>query len=820
MAINVQFTRGANTFGLTTAPYSVGLDFTLPAVNMAYNVSSGTSANMNGGGSLIGARANNRAFGFTVRIMATNMNEAGSYARRLAGFINVQSSDPLFIDYRENSDIPVPLWGQFGAPLRFEVVTCNVGNIDELYAKTSGHAFFVTVTAEVKPLAVGQRQKLLNARGGVFEDSYGTADGMARGLGSFEGTTNKMTNPVFGAATWNTGWTTAVEAVAKNTDSRYVLPGLLQSVKIVAAGSNNVFYQSINAGNTNKHSFSAYIMLPNGGTPTNADVLIYYNVGLATSFQDLGNGLWCAYVDNMSGINLATATGLLVLSGRSCYLLGFQMEEKAYHTPLSYGDLLGNSWSGTAHASTSVRAAAVCVVERTDDTLSIAQGAVQVVWRPYYANTFGASEYFWAADRADLAVLSMQANFFAGDDKIYLTDGLSSISTAAQTFSAGDVMVLTFVWGPAGLAIYKNGVLAASGATYTPPAAVNSATLVVGAANTGSQCNGTLMGFDVYATQLSQAQVTAMYTAASAIVNGGGRVSTVPWLWSKDGDGIVDNCDDSTRDNWCVAGGVPGSIEAKTHWDVTPSTMAKTGYWLMCSKLNQFAIPSGASAPQNYYDISGTVDANASGGAAHAFSTASGDGSNYSIEFSFVNIPGNFNGKVSVFARCSHSTAVGTFTMSPFFRYNAGGNNQGAFKPVRFGAATTYYWFYLGDIDLSLSSRVNALYSTMLMGIGLTWAGATGILYTDYLMFVQGEIARLTGGSGGSHIILDGNVAYRANSGGETIYSTLSMVGNIIDLAPGKTNIVWFAIGDHAESNVITDTATLLVAVTPRYGLL
>ena len=140
-----------------------------------------------------------------------------------------------------------------GAPLRYEIVTGYASAPDEKYTATTGRGWFTTVTLEVKPLALGNRQKLANASGGVFEDNFGMTDGTPRGLAMFRATTNKMTNPVFGASTYSTGWTAGANLIAsKNTDPRSCLPGVSQSVILTArAATNHTYTQSINAGNTN-----------------------------------------------------------------------------------------------------------------------------------------------------------------------------------------------------------------------------------------------------------------------------------------------------------------------------------------------------------------------------------------------------------------------------------------------------------------------------------------------------------------------------------------------------------------------------------------
>ena len=113
MAVQVKLTRGNTYIDLTTAPYGVGLDFAPPGINPVYNIGAGTSANRTGGGKLISSRYNDREFVFTVRVISTSRGGADAAARALATFIE-PGLDPLYLEYRSNASIPVPIWGQLG----------------------------------------------------------------------------------------------------------------------------------------------------------------------------------------------------------------------------------------------------------------------------------------------------------------------------------------------------------------------------------------------------------------------------------------------------------------------------------------------------------------------------------------------------------------------------------------------------------------------------------------------------------------------------------------------------------------------------------
>src|SRR3990167_8695340 len=137
-----------------------------------------------------------------------------------------------------------PLWGQDG--WLFYQIEHGVASVGGEYAETNRRAtnVFVRLDLIIRPYALGLRQRLASATGGVLEDTIGAADGQSRGLIIAEATTNKMTNPVFGHATWNNGWTAGSNIIAtQNTDKRFLLPGTTSSAKLTrnasTAGQSN-----------------------------------------------------------------------------------------------------------------------------------------------------------------------------------------------------------------------------------------------------------------------------------------------------------------------------------------------------------------------------------------------------------------------------------------------------------------------------------------------------------------------------------------------------------------------------------------------------
>ena len=156
-----------------------------------------------------------------------------------------------------------------------------------------------------------------------------------------------------------------------------------------------------------------------------------------------------------AGIASAQNTGVEIEAvGVSGYLMGYQADEKAYPTPLCWGDLMGCAWTGTAHASTSTRTAARWQ-QNLANCLNNAEGTIVVAWQPDRANTtYSADNYLFTT-----RVTEMRAYFDFTNDRWVFTDNTNTINGQAHTFAAPAPQVLHFVFEQGSLKIYRNGSL-------------------------------------------------------------------------------------------------------------------------------------------------------------------------------------------------------------------------------------------------------------------------------------------------------------------------------------------------------------------------
>ncbi|MCC6192071.1 MAG: hypothetical protein IT318_23830 [Anaerolineales bacterium] len=551
---------GPRTLNLNSGRYAVA-DFAPPGVAVV-PLMGGQSSGSRRGRSKRGATPVNRAWQFGLHIR--NCSSPAEVTRAVADLEYMLSlagddDEPLRLFFKPDTNVAAdPLWGQSG--YYYEIAHAEAPELlpDGFYGLLRGEYYpNVRVRCELKPEPLGRPQVLASALGGILEDRLGTGDGQSRGLQIPIAMTNLITNPVFGHATPLNGWMVggAITATA-NYDARFVLPGARASAKLVCdSGAGTTFTQSITFGDTNPKSFYAVVKLEDGSAVSSSQVsLRYAGSSLSTTVRSLGDGFYML-TGTATGVASAQNTGVIVSADNTVYLCGYAATSSG--TPsIPWGDLLGCSWSGTPHASSSTRVAGRVRIPIDTTVLNRQQGAIRMVWMPDQ-NSAGVADYY-------LFVAGGLVGAFEGATQAWLFyDGTTSLKSAATAYTDLVPVVLYFTWGNAGRAIYINGVLVASTASFTPPA--QATFCYIGSDSAGAnQARGTFLGFDIYPTPMTAAEVLADYTNVAPVATAKQRVSAIPWLWTKDGDNVVDNTDAGSNENWCAVGGIPGSAPAET----------------------------------------------------------------------------------------------------------------------------------------------------------------------------------------------------------------------------------------------------------------
>ncbi len=229
------------------------------------------------------------------------------------------------------------------------------------------------------------------------------------------------------------------------------------------------FLTSINAGNTNTHTLSAYVYDGTsgnvGGTVSSSiAVLVFNGATQTTTYTDMGGGWWRL---TYSGAGIASAQnfGVQVKSAKIVYVDGVQLEEKAYSTTYTDGTLgTGYAWTSTAHASTSTRTASDVVYSETSN-ISGTKGTISLwVNRDRDCGGFDAARYctFFnygalghdAYDRLGITYDSYQFTFYKHYNG---SPGSTATASVTSSFTKGAWYHLVATWSDSeGMKLYVN----------------------------------------------------------------------------------------------------------------------------------------------------------------------------------------------------------------------------------------------------------------------------------------------------------------------------------------------------------------------------
>ena len=808
MTIGLRLRLGSRYLNLNAGRYGVTPSFVPPDTKFSTQVTRGTALNKRGG-SLVSTRAENREWKVTLNVFADGHAEVDAAAAEVQRWLNEAGDTrvPLTIEWRLDDSLPEPVWGQFNAWRAYEIVHGGVTLMQSgefNYAQLSG----IGLTLEIKPYALGKAQMLATAKGGMFEDKVGASDGRSRGVMVARAVTNKLLNPVFGHATWFNSWlVTSTNLTEQNTDERFKLFGS-NSLRVVRLAADSCsIYQSVNVGNTNTHTLWFYAKKRDGSAVTASDVRVYYNAMYAPTLTALGDG-WYRGEYAVTGINAATNAGISVnAQGVELFIAGMCLAETTIPGPMCWGDALGHSWSGTAHASTSSRTAGMLRLP-TVGRLNVAGGSLRVIATMPYASTTASDFYLFSTGATKL-----RAYFNATDDKFYFTDGTNTISSAAQTFSEGAVSVFDFVWGPGQLAMYKDGATLASGTAFTIAAA--GTYVYLGSDDTpANQLNARVVEVALFDAPLTAAQVAANYALLSPLLADGQRPATVPWLWTKDGDDTLDNCLDTSgstgapHTNYGVVGGVPGSAPAATVFRFEKVAGTQVGeVWISHVPTDEFLNP----VDWLYMELSGSADALSSGGAYQDTAALSTTG----VEIAAKNLTEAYYREL----------AKRSFYLFGVFLNDGVGTANLQIGGLLTGMTTPDYQTYQKNIGTSVGiTKSLKIADAIAMATGVTItvslyakrSTGSATLSTDFVMIMPEPVVRISNTASPSDLVLDSE---RGAFFGYT-YQVPCVRQAPIELQPEQANLLLAIIQNNTIGYKTAHTLKAnSVTVTPRWEL-
>jgi hypothetical protein len=767
-----------------------------------------------------------RAWALSVRSTGTSNAQCESQLAALSAFLERAGdvNEPTYLEWRSSDNYDYqPLYGQAGAFRKVEIIGSESYEFWEQYAAGNARTrvIYAYPVLTVSGYTLGQEQRLASAYGGVLEDVIGAPDGRSRGLLVPVSLTNYFTNPIFGHSTWGTGWAAAAGVTAELVkDPAYLLPGhSWPVVRVTRTGAGTAYNQTINLASTADFVISCYARKEDGSLINTAtDCSLIYNVNVGGDVAPVGGG-WYRIQKIVTGINAAVAAGLNVFAGKTVYVTGFQLESSFdnYATPLMYGNLPGCTWGGTAHNSATTRTAARVYVP-TGEIAQPSEGTIRVVWKsPVSMASYGFGGTFFEDGNA-----ALQGYIDPATNTLRMRDNAGHIATLADTFAANEIMVLHFRWGPNGVQIIKNGV----GGTAAPFTTAALGTYLYIGSNSAvtMPIGGTILGFTAFNREMADAEIAAdaaEYLAAAQGPDGlGARIDWVPYLWNIDGDGVLDNCDDSDQHNWALCAGIPGDIPADTTIQVqVAAAVTKSALWIgntphKLDTLGQ-AITSGISP--YYYESSGTATAATDSGSAVSVTAVN----TAIVSYPMAGRDGSKLGPTHFFARITDAGA--NLAIAPAF--SLGVTTAFTGQPHYITADATRRLFYAGELDTDtgkvplLRDDLTRDYSYALLA-ARTVAGAAN-LTLDFYMVVPGQLCKLerTGTNIDQTIRFSGKKALSVTNATTTVLSeSINVTGDEIRFEPDRLNLLRYIYGNHAEAHVIADTGTFICWVVPRWS--
>lgn len=427
-------------------------------------------------------------FGVTQPAIATFYGDADDYIKLYRESDTVLRLRGVFNGTTVNADYSTP--------------TLNAGTTYELkIAYTNGGNLILYVDGTSRATASG-----VVAFGTTPTTAYFGSDNS--GANQYDAT---FTEPAFASTP------TATE----NTTAPYYKFGS-KSAKLVASADGQ-YVTSINPGNTNTHTLSAYVYDGTsgnvGGTVSATVAKLVFNGDVVTpAYTDMGGGWWRLTYSAVT-VNAAGDYGVAVLSGKTIYVDGVQLEEKSIgygpgqtsHTSYADGSLGTNySWSGTAHESTSIRTA-----ERlhyaTTSNLNLNAGTLSMWVKPGQHSWIKSHQIFTTTgvSLGAYAGVSFPGVYFSAYNGGAFTGGNSNCG-GNWDGNLGKWVHMVFTWNGTALECFMNGS-SGGAATRTSPTDTITTLSIGGNLNTDADSNSTFSDVRTYSSALSSSEVADLY---------------------------------------------------------------------------------------------------------------------------------------------------------------------------------------------------------------------------------------------------------------------------------------------------------------------
>ena len=324
--------------------------------------------------------------------------------------------------------------------------------------------------------------------------------------------------------------------VTKNTTAPYYKFGSSSTKATLTSSTDLNYFTSINAGNTNSHTLSAYVYRGTagsvGGTVDNTVAQLYWQ-GVAqsgTAYTDMGGGWWRLSYTNTGTADAQNYGVTVVEDSGTVYIDGVQLEEKAYATTYADGSLTSSAggndtyfWDddcdGTLDAGEDQVADqnAQCssrLVENlqyaTSSNITAATGSLSTWFKPQTTIASISGDQYLFDIRSD-ASNQIALYLDASTDDITLNTNGTETSSVGVTLNTGtwNNLILTYNFTTDNYNVYLNGNATPIIATTTALTAPSLPTdfVIGGDYNNANKYNGVISSFISYDAVLTTAEI-------------------------------------------------------------------------------------------------------------------------------------------------------------------------------------------------------------------------------------------------------------------------------------------------------------------------
>lgn len=729
-----------------------------------------------------------------------------------------ESGEPVWLEDRWQDgldDVPAPVLGQFSHYLR--ILDAEVGEWPKSLhsgALVAGNVEGIVASFVCRPHSEGLEQQLFNAIGQVEVGPLGVMAAPA--------TTNLFTNPSLSGVAFSTGWTVSAADLYLAQASGLTYPDLGAAHLYNQNSAVRNFTQTMTLSATT-HVLSFVAKKPDLSAVTSSDVVVW-GAGSArtTTFISLGNNLYLCYAAFTASAGSSTY-GAEVKGRRDVLLSDFNLHANntlftSYPVAFGAGHIPGCTWSSTAHASTSTRLATIYKRVLADE---LSGEFVMMFWG---APLWGATNISGNATimTYEIAADNFSLNFLDAGNVWSFTGSVGgtspSISSGAQTHTYGTPIHFAIHQdvSAANYKLYINGALAGTSGTIAP--IINGGgTLYLGGI-TNQPFNGWIDGLRIFKGELSATQIAAFYTAELPVKTAAAKaLGGIPYLWTKDGDGVLDAVDDTNRDNFCIIGNISGDEAALTEWRIQLPTSTPP----RCVWLGRKAVGSGFEAALLWLEHQGTADGGTSGGEYAATTSAANMTLIDTITTADIH---NFRGRYKYIGHFYVTT--NNVTVKPAFHWNAASQVPATFgDSVTIATNAAMLLRDFGELNIFYNDKRSIKPTTIVVYLSVTPVTGTSTVWLDFVQLLPYPNARIQATdtsisiSAGDILAINGTEAYIYRASTNAHLYDCEYRGDPVDVLPNKYNYIFFLPGEEGTAYDITDTGTFTVYVTPRWLL-